>query len=128
MPFDDSINWGGSANAAGGVDIEVEAASTPTTGVIRVAIAQNDTPQILAARTESEWNARAPITGVSAAAIPGTGFTRFLHPGGEIVGMAVTFDGKPRMPLGVGEQESSQGNDITIRRVMVDPENPSGAL
>jgi len=120
MPFDDGVNWEGKANTANGAYIEVEAASTPTVGVIRVAIAQNDTPDVLAARTETEWNARAPIAGVFAVAAPGTGLTRFRHPGGRILGMAVTFDGKPRMPLGVGEQESSPGKDVKIRRVQVD--------
>lgn len=128
MPIDAGVNWGGSASAASGAYIEVSAASNPAVGVIRVEIAQSDTPVLLAARTETEWNARAPIAGVTAAAIAGTGYTRFLHPGGQIVGMAVTFDGKPRMPLGVGDQVSSQGNDVTIKRVMVDPDNPAGAM
>lgn len=128
MPIDDGVNWGGTASAASGAYLEVAAASDPTVGVIRVEIVQNDTPQVLADRTETEWNARMPIAGVTAVAVAGTGFTRFLHPGGQIVGIAVTFDGKPRMPLGVGDQESSQGIAVTLKRVMVDPNNPSGAM
>ncbi len=128
MPIDDGVNWEGKSSAANAAYIEVEAASTPTVGVIRVAIAQNDTPEVLAVRTETEWNARMPIVGVFAIAAKGTGLTRFLHPGGQILGMAVTFDGKPRMPLGVGEQESSLGNDVTVRRVRVDLNSPTAAL
>lgn len=120
MPFDDGANWGGGANAASGVDIEVQAASTPTTGIVRVAIEPNDTPEDLARKTANEWNARRPIADVFAIATANSGLTRFLHPGGQIVGIAATFDGKTRTPLGVGDSASSLTGDVSVQRVQAD--------
>jgi len=117
MPFDDGIDWGGGPGA-NGVNIEVEAASTPKTGVIRVLL-DKGTPAELAEAAAAEWNARKPIDNVCAIAY--NSLTRFLHPGGTILGIAVTFDGKVRKLLEVGQSEASVDCAVTITRVKTAP-------
>ncbi len=56
MPIDDGVNWEGKAGAAGAAYIEVQAASTPTVGVVRVTIAENDTAVVSATLNPAHEN------------------------------------------------------------------------
>lgn len=119
MPIDNGVNWEGKAGDNDAANVEVTAASTPRTGVIRVKIDANDEPIALAQRTEKEWNDRSPLDDVLAIASANSGLVRFIHPSGDILGLAVTFDGKTRKELGVGDQATSEDGSVVLRRVEV---------
>jgi len=113
------VNWEGTANTASAAYIEVEAASEPKVGIIRVRIDDGDTAETLAARTAKEWNDRDPIAGIFALHQSGTNLAHFLHPYSEVKRMAVAFQGHPLADVQTGQKVTSSIG-VSIERVEVD--------
>lgn len=129
MAYGEGANWEGTVDVIDGVIFELQAESSPTVGVVRIPIADTDTPIEIAKNLATEWNARKPIEDVIAYWQTGSTLTAFFLTGAlanephTITKMAATFDGKPRKEMqhkGDSVTSSKNGNTgLSVRRVSI---------
>lgn len=120
MPIDDGLDWDGKANADGAAYVEVEALSTPKTGVIKVQIKKDDSAEILAQKTAKEWNDRDPIAGIFARHEPNSGLVHFEHPYSNVQRMGVAFKGTAITDIDIDQRVLfPNGVGVTRREVEV---------